>query len=376
MRIRHLPPISISILLLICGNGSPAQDSTRPTPAVSRIGKPQGHLETQVSLELLAGPEGVSFRAQKWVGLMEELNLPMRTRRGFGDEKNTGVVEKMVGTSLREVHIIGQIDSEGTILVGDRKFRISDEVKFREWIKELKTYGAQGTPQGKPIWGLSLKQFEDLFSALSEPVEESFVGKPLKLAIHDLKLPAKYPLLIDESARLVLDGNVEVGIETEVRGFAHGVALAILLKEQGLGFYPRRTPEGGVELGVADRAERDDVWPTGWPPQGDQFDLVPGLATLTDLHAVDQPLQDFMKRVEEQSQLPILYDLFAIHRDQIDLGTSVVNLPQRRMTWMTGLRTALFKNRLRTEILTDEAGRPYLWITSEKLKPLLPIPKE
>jgi len=369
-------PVTLIPVLMFCASEAAGQDSTKPTPAIVKTNKPDKFLDTEISMELLSGPEGVSFRAQKWGKLVEELNLPTRMRRGFGDEENTKVIEKMVGTSLREITIIGRIEDDGTIVVEDRKFLPHEEVKFREWIKELRTYGVQGTPQGKPIWGLSLKQFEELFAALASPVEESFVGKPLKLAIREMKLPESFPLHIDESARVVLDEKVEVGVISEVQGLSHGVALSILLKEQGLGFYPRRTPEGVIELGIASREERDDVWPTGWPPQGNQFDLVPELTTLTNLETVDQPLEDFMKRIEEIVQLPILYDRYAMANDKIDIGNCTVNLPSRRMTWITGLRTALFKHRLRPEIVTDEGGRPYLWITSEKIKPLLPIPKE
>lgn len=367
---------SVIGMALILTRSLPAQDSTRPTPAAARIGKPQSFLETQVSIELLTGPEGVSFRAQKWAALMEELNLPMRIRRGFGDENKTGVQEKMVGTSLREVLIVGRIDEAGTIYVEDRKFRPTEAAKFREWIKELKTYGVQGAPQGKPIWGLSLKQFEEIFAALAPPVEESFVGKPLKLAVREMKLPEQFPLQIDESARVILDTHIEVAVVSEIKGFSHGVALAILLKEQGLGFFPRRTPEGIVELAIASLEERDDAWPTGWPPQGDQFELIPALATLTDLQTVEQPLEEFIARIHDLIQLPILYDRFALARDEIDLAACTVNLPSKRMTWITGLRVALFKHRMRPEIVTDEGGRPYLWITSEKIKPLLPFPKE
>lgn len=374
---RRICLLALQLVMILSGSSIlQAQDSTKPTPAVTRIGKSDKFLDTEVSLELLAGPMGVSFRAQKWHKLLEELDIPVRMRRGFGEEQNTGVTEKMVGTSLREVHIIGRIEDDATIVVGELEFQPQQEVKFREWIKELKTYGVQGAPEGQPIWGLALKQFEDLFAALSEPLGESFVGHPMKLALREMKLPENYPVHIDESARLILEEKIEVAIVSDVKGFSRGVALAIMLKEQGLGFYPRRTPEGTIELGIASREERDDFWPTGWPPQGNQFDLVPGLATLTDLEATDQPLEEFMQGIAEIVQLPILYDRFALERDKIDLANCLVNLPARRMTWITGLRSALFKNRLRPEIVTDEGGRPYLWVTSEKMKPLLPIPKE
>lgn len=371
-----LPLVCFTFALLIVSTLS-AQDSTRPTPAVAR--KPGKALETQITVELLTGVEGASFRAQKWTRLMQELDIPLQIRRGFGDENKTGVSEKIIGTSLREVRIVGRIDPDATIHVDQRKFRDSDAAKFREWIKELQTYGTQGAPQGKPIWGLSLKQFEELYAALAPPIDESPLGKPVRDALRELPLPKQFPLLLDESARTALEARPDNTVQTDLKGFSVGLALAIILKEQNLGFYPRRTPEGTVELGVADRQVRDDVWPVGWPPQGDGFEqlprLIPEFVALADLHTVDEPLEKFMERVQQQiNNLPILYDRAALERDHIDLATLTVNLPSKRMTWLTGLKAALFKHRMRPEILTDEGGRIFLWITSDKIKPLLPIP--
>ena len=65
----------------------------------------------------------------------------------------------------------------GRIVLPDRTFTRGDGVNLQEWVEELRLYGAQGSPEGKPLWGLSEEQFKAVFTALSEPSPVDSDGK-------------------------------------------------------------------------------------------------------------------------------------------------------------------------------------------------------
>jgi len=47
----------------------------------------------------------------------------------------------------------------------------------------------------------------------------------------------------------------------------------------------------------------------------------------------------------------------------IDLSQVKVSHPRKRTTWITALGTFTFKAKCKFELLIDEAGKPFVWIT-------------
>src|SRR5262249_30542554 len=151
--------------------------------------------------------------------------------------------DKMIG-SLREVLAQGRLEKNGTITFQNRVFRQSDLPKLKEWFEELRTYGAQGSPEGQPLWGLSKQQFDPIYAALSDPIRADPEGVELLKALPLFKLPEAYPLRITRSAEAQLRQEpAPPVIHKSLVGMTQGTALSVALGESGLGFRPRRTPE-------------------------------------------------------------------------------------------------------------------------------------
>jgi len=339
-----------------------------PEFAAAQVPRPRGSggqrpLETNVSVELISGSEGVGLRAQEWLRVFEGLGIEFRVRRGLADEK-PGVTEKMIGTSLREVRVLGRLERDGSINVGDRRFRTSDVDKLKEWLNTLRVYGAQGSPEGQPLWGLSNLQFAPLLRQLSQKLDHNIQGLTLGEALARLELPADFPLRESVSAakhRRELPATQTV--RQELKGLAKGTALAILLNEYGLGYRPRRTPAGEIELEVVPLSETSDVWPAGWPLKTREPQTVPQLYKIIPIALEEVPLDDVLDAAADFIGVPIYVNHYALAVDRIDLSEVLVSHPDKKTTWSLALKTLTFQARCRPEVWMDEAGTPFVWVT-------------
>ena len=65
-------------------------------------------------------------------------------------------------------------------------------------------------------------------------------------------------------------------------------------------------------------------------------------------------------------KVPVLVDHNALARHGIDPTKSLVAMPQVKTTYGVALRKLLFKAGLKFEVRVDEAGKPFLWVSSVK----------
>lgn len=343
---------------------------------------------TNVRIELLmAGDGGGAIEAQQWSRTLAGLGYSARIRRPLLDDKPE-VTERTQGP-LRFVTIIGSIDRRGNLVLGERSFAPNQAAELKDWLDDVKKYGAQGSPEGQPMWGLSRTQFEGVYQSLSQPVEADVAGLPLAAAIAALPLPKQHPVRFNATAQELLDSpHAKTGVSRSVAGLTAGTSLAFLLSEHGLGFRPERTPEGGIMLAVAPVSEQPtaDVpaspvfWPVGWtivepatdrdapvkdkdavPPS--RVQIAPTLFRLTEIGFANVPLAEALSTVETSSGVAVLLDRRGIASVGIDLAKARVKLPARKTSWSLALKYATFPNRLEADLRRDEAGNPLVWVT-------------
>jgi hypothetical protein len=260
------------------------------------------------------------------------------------------------------VKAVGEMDLNGIIKFPGKSFKLSDTAALTEWINELKTYGAQGSPEGKPLWGLKREDFDTLFKDLGAPIAAVVEGQELRGALQKLGLPAKYPVRLQASAEAWLQNAGAHPLRQEVHGFSGGTGLAIVLADYGLGFHPQRTPQATLELAVEPLQNIAQPWPIGWeleakPPLNEQ---APQLFNLITAGFEDLPLQDVLDAVEQASQTPIIIDYEQCAAREIDPRTVQVNFPQKKTAWAILIRSVAGQARLTREVKVDEAGRIFV----------------
>lgn len=329
----------------------PANPSDKKTP------------NTTITAELVTGSSGNGLKARQWAEIFSKLDVVVTVRSGRSDDK-LGVSERKAGGSLRVISIVGAIDSQGRLILPDQIFTENDSDKLTHWIDDLRTYGAQGDPHGRPVWGLTKEQFGVIYAALKRPLTSEPKDMELTKAVALFELPKDQPLKFSpEAARLLkAQGERTVGSQ-QLQGISQGTALAVLLAEHGLGFRPRRLPDGAIELTVVPLGEKGDVWPVGWPRERELPETAPALFEFKTIDLADEPLDEVLEAVAPAIKLPILVDLAGLAAKEITLSQVLITHPRKRTTWTQALTTFTFKAKAKFEVLIDEAGKPFLWVT-------------
>ncbi|QDT39852.1 hypothetical protein [Stratiformator vulcanicus] len=365
---RILIPASLVVGALIAGTVTEAvaqtfqyRGGTRPRT----IDRSDAGLTT-LSIEIISA-EGIGLDAQRWSQRFERFGYAVRIRRGLPGE-GISVTEKKRGP-LRTVKVIGAIDDRGRLLFPSQTFEPTDVAELQEWLDELKSFGAQGTPDGKAMWGLNKTQFDKFYAAVSEKAAADVTGLKLPEAIRKLGLPSVYQLKFSAAAMESMKQTDHRFVKHSPRDLSVGTTLAAVLNEFGLGFRPLRTPEGGIKLMVESIDEGEDLWPVGWTLNGEGADRAAFAPALFSVVAVDfrqAKLADVLRAVEAQTDIPILIDHDGLSKAGIDPAELTVKVRPRKTSWSIVLRDVTLPHFLDRELRRDEEGRALLWIKSSR----------
>lgn len=335
--------------------------------------KPKGApLKTEVTVTLLLTRDSSALYAQEWGRTFRDLGISIRTRRSVLDDKPA--IEENVRGTLREVRLTGTLDRNGIVQFPGHKFARSDVARLKEWLNELKTFGAQGSPESKPLWGLSNEQFKKVFTALSEASPANIQGLTLDAAIRKLEFPGSLPVRFDLDAQKRFSQIPKNDtVEYDLGKLAKGTALAIALKQYGLAFYPSRTPSGSLELLVTPWDATETPWPIGWELKLSRNKTAPRYFELIPVQLSNVPLRDVLLAASKASGIPMLLDEYAVQQKEIDIDDIKVTVSKKRTTWGLLIRDAIGGTGLVRKLVIDERGQPFVWITV--FKPRVPTPQ-
>jgi hypothetical protein len=344
---------------------APATVDSRAEKAktASRFSGDRKRPTTLILVDLITGDEGVGLRAQRWTQVFEKLDVTLTIRRELPNDK-PGVVDKKSGDTFRQVQVTGRLDPRGRIVFGDRAYSESDVEKLTEWLNELREFGAQGSPDGKPVWGLTRQQFSALHEVLTQPLTAELTERPLPDSLKLLELPEDLPIRFSVAANERLKAQDRPPeVRQSLKGLSRGTSLAIALAEQGLGFHPRRLADGSIELAVAPLSELKDAWPVGWAREQSGPATAPRLFAFVPVEVEELELDAVLILASQAINVPIFVDTWALDAKKVDLASVKVSHPAKRTTWSLALGAMLFKAKTKFELLIDERGRPFLWVT-------------
>ena len=318
--------------------------------------------QTQVSFELLMVERVPPLAAQQWGEIFRRAGASVRVRQALNSDR--AEISETTRGSLRQVKATGLLERNGSVIFENRRFRQSQGAALAEWIRELKTYGAQGSDEGKPGFGLTRAQFDRVFQTLAARVVRDPAGLQLAEAIAAVDLPSSLPLHMTPAATELLKRRVTRRAASEgLSGLSRGTVVALLLNDAGLGFRPGRTPDGNLELRVSLLDEATAAWPIGWPLEKAPGTLMPKFVEIVPVEFEDVALVDVIHAISVQTGLPILVDHRRALEANIPLDELKVNQEYRKMTWSGLLDRVTFPNLMR-EQLQDEAGTPFVFVTT------------
>lgn len=316
-----------------------------------------------VELELLTEPDFPALEQQEWVRAMSALDVGnVRIRQGQPGEK-AEVTTRGVKPNLTYV-VVGILRKNGELLVPGGRFKKNDRGAMTTWLNELKTYGPQGSPEGKPLYGLSAAQFGDVKLDLSTKAPAT-KGLSRAEALRKIGESLKMPIFVDASAGKILAGEK---VDFDTQGLSAGTAIAYVLRPAGMAMKPERLPSGEIRYVVAQGAAVAEPWPVGWPLVRRRQEVLPQLFEMIDVEIEQVPLRKALDVIAERAQLPVLLDQNSLVKHEVDIDQAMVEFPAKRSTYSLVLTRLLGQARLMYEVRQDEAGKPFMWVTTIKQK--------
>lgn len=312
---------------------------------------------------LMPGVAGDPLLAQRWRKVFEEIGEGVRIRQPLPSD--TPKLEEIHRGPFRLVRVVGEINREGGLTFPGKTFKMNQSPQLKEFLGELKLYGAQGSPTGKPLWGLTKEQYEAVYDQLKTSVAQPLKGMPFEAALQQIPLPDSLPLTFHSSAELVRQSWRDVTFPAEVQALSAGTALAYVLSQEGLGFRPLRGPTGQIQLMVHPLTDAPDAWPVGWPldENGPRDRFVPGLFKKVETGVNESPLAAVLAAIEAESGVRILIDRRACLAKDLDADTLLVSYPRKKTAWALIVSSVTVNSHMTMNYRQDEAGAGFIFVT-------------
>ncbi|MCA9058163.1 MAG: hypothetical protein KDA85_06675 [Planctomycetaceae bacterium] len=321
-----------------------------------------------LEIEILTQPQpGYGIKAQEWGREFQQTRFVPRFREARRGERMR--VENIDSRDRRVVHVVGGLDRDGTISIGDQKFRITEMEQLKALLEEYARWGASGPLKERPHWGLDEEQLRTMMNQLNAPV-----GRPVELqsaltAADSIELPAQFRLTFTPAARARLaefppDPNAG---SIEMNGLSKGTALALALAQFGLGFRPIMAPNGQVELQVDTGTEASNLWPIGWTSQESITTVVPSYSRNIDIDDLDNvAVTGLLQIIAERMKVPHYYSANELQAAGIDVESLTYSRKKSSISPFRLLTLVAATHKMGIDLRVDEAGKPFLWVTTSK----------
>lgn len=314
----------------------------------------------QVELELVTD-ERVSITAQQeWMRRLAEVgitNVRLRVKQPF-DKPNL----ENRGTADAPVYAVkGVITSDDVLHLPDRRFSLRDVRQLSTWLDDLARQGPEEKRPQKTAFGLEVDQFGRVQKDLMLPVGFSTEGLGRREVVDKIAGQLQFPLRCELPKLRSADDNVVENLAQ----LSRGTALAYVLRPLGLSLAPQ-SASGRVVYAVIEAVPKTEVWPVGRQSEIPDRDLAPVMFEFLNVNVQGVAVTEVLNAVSKRGDLPVLWDYNALERHGVEPEKMIVNLPKSRTTYSLLLRKTLFQAKLKSEIRVDDAGKPFLWVTTVK----------
>ncbi len=258
-------------------------------------------------------------------------------------------------------HVTAVLGGHDELIVPGARFRRSECKKLAAWLDDLAKRGPPDKREKVSAFGLTASQLEKVNTDLSKAVGFSTKGMTRSEAVD--KIAGQLGLALKIEGTLA-DGDDK--IEEELSGLSSGTALACILRPIGASMAPRASGET-LSYAVKKAKLDQELWPVGWPAEGAQK-VLPALYEFHNVNVSGVTAAKLLEVVGKQINAPVLLDHNALARHGIEPDKATVSHAQERTTYSVALRKMLGKIGLKFEVRVDEAGKPFLWVST--LKPV------
>ncbi|MGL4513910.1 MAG: hypothetical protein ACRCT8_12540 [Lacipirellulaceae bacterium] len=318
-----------------------------------------------VSVEVASQGGAQATAPQKWLQLFADAGVTNVRVRGANPGDKPAVIE--LGSPQRPMpKLVAVLTPRGELVVPGARFTTRDSARLRDYLARLQADGAAALTAERGRFGLTEREFTDVFDELSKPLGEVDEGDTLATLVAAQRGAIRWS--IEGAARGPMTAG-KVGADgVAVQGLARGSALAALLRAEGLAIVPEKPPGKALRLRVAPAIGLADLWPVGHDPEGSPGETAPILFESLEVEVEGYTLAEALDAVAPRlthngAPLPIVWDRYALRRDGIDPATKSVRVAAGRMYYKRLVDRLVAQARLAAKLRVDEAGQPFLWLT-------------
>ncbi|HEY2761886.1 MAG TPA: hypothetical protein VGI75_14115 [Pirellulales bacterium] len=316
----------------------------------------QPHVEMDVVMDASMSS---NMAAQKWVKAISDAGIANVRFRNLQNGDQVGINSDGAGDAAT-ICITAQLKSNGTIQTPGGQFSLSDGGKLKKWLDDVKS-GAALPGHSKTVFGLTPKQLDEVKKALATPVSFNTKDMRPEKAVQQIEAALTMPFTIDPTIEAAIAADDPV--RDELKGVAAGTALAAIARPAG-GVLAPRANDKGVGLALVKPQTGGDLWPIGWPPEGtDEAKTLPVLYKFIPVEIEGVPATQAIDALQSRINVPFLFDYNNMVRGRVDLKKPVKLAPGKSF-YRQILDTVLFQAGLKAEVRVDDAGTPFVWITT------------
>jgi len=310
-------------------------------------------IELEVAMERgtpLAAP-------QKWAQLLGKMDLASVRLRSIRAGDRPQLEPESLGGSTR-FRLLAVLNRANELVLPKGRFRISDRQALRKYLQQLPAQAAYNADD-RGRFGLTEKQFRQVYTELSQPVGFVTVGKTAGELLARLEKNLSIPV-IGAAKTGLRNGNP---LQAELQALSAGTGLAIALRQAGLALYPEQLPGQALQLSIASQDQRQESWPVGWKPAVSSRQSAPQLYELRNIEISGLTLSQALTALGPALKIPVIMDDWILQQRQTDPSKIQVALPKKRTYLKSAVGSMLSQARLAEEVRVDELEQPFLWVT-------------
>jgi len=316
----------------------------------------------RVELELITEAGFSTTGSHRWMQMLKDLDLSNLRIRSARSGDKVGIKEGGVPSSPT-YRVTGVLTSRNTLRLPGGEFRFGDKAGIARWIAKVKEGGASGLSETPAAFGLSATQLVKVHEALNVPVVFSTKGQKSYDAMKRISSTLSLSFTADQDVLNRMFG--EKPVRDELKGLSAGTALAAILRPLGLVLVPQKQ-SGSIILVITDVRRSAESWPVGWPSEESPQKTLPELFNFLTVEIQDQPLSETLTAIQGRIKAPILYDHNSLALENIDPNQVKVSHPDVRTYYKRIIDVLVNQAKLTSDIRVDEAGKPFLWISSRR----------
>jgi hypothetical protein len=316
--------------------------------------------EPRVELEVVLETGFIPTDAPKWSQMLDEAGFSsVRIRSGKNNE--SPAIQASGTGGAKTYRVVGILSANNQLLLTKGRFGLNDRAKIEEWLRKLRTDGEEGVTIKPAAFGLLPRQLLEVHEALAVPVKVSTKGKQPRDVAKQIASGLSLKFTTDSAGQKALAADEP--ILDELEGLSSGTALAAVLRPLGLVLVPEKSGSE-IRLRISSGQAVSEHWPVGWPPKDNPTETLPGLFKNLKVAIDKTPVGEVITAVSDRLKVPVLLDHNSLAAAQIDLATAAVSLPETTTYYDRILDRLLFQAKLKYQLRVDEAGKPFLWITT------------